>query len=101
VLTLLLGSENNSISNIKSTITIQSALINEQSKVKELGFREKGLAQRQYSIYHIEGYYILTYNKYKQDLHSSIIEKINKVHSPVTMNIYFIWDRQNRKDYQE
>jgi hypothetical protein len=44
VLTLLLGSENNSISNIKSTIQMHTALIfKKQSKVKEPQLREKGL----------------------------------------------------------
>jgi predicted transcriptional regulator len=45
VLTLLSGSENNSISNIKSTIPMHTALIfkEEQSNVK--GLREKGLAK--------------------------------------------------------
>jgi hypothetical protein len=49
VLTLLSlsGSENNSISNIK--FAMHTALIlKEQPKVKELGFREKGLAQPHY-----------------------------------------------------
>jgi hypothetical protein len=42
VLTLLSGSENNSISNIKLTIPIHTALIfKEQAKVKELGTRIK------------------------------------------------------------
>jgi hypothetical protein len=45
VLTLLLGSENNSISNIRSTIPIHTALIfKEQARVKEPGLREKSLA---------------------------------------------------------
>jgi hypothetical protein len=45
VLTLLSGSENNSISNIKLTIPMPTALIfKEQAKVKEPGLREKGLA---------------------------------------------------------
>jgi hypothetical protein len=44
VLTLHSGSENNSISNIKSTIPMHTALIfKEQVKVK--GLREKGLSQ--------------------------------------------------------
>jgi hypothetical protein len=60
VLTLLSGSENNSISNIKWTIPIHTALIfKEQAKVKETGLREKGLAQPHYSIQHIEGYDLL------------------------------------------
>jgi hypothetical protein len=51
VLTLLSGSENISISNIKLTITMHTALIlKEQAKVNEPGLREKGLAQSHYSI---------------------------------------------------
>jgi hypothetical protein len=77
VFTLLSGSENNSISNIKSIIPMHTALIfKEQAKVK--GLREKSLAQPHYSIQHIEGYDLLCYNQYKQDLHSSIIETNNK-----------------------
>jgi hypothetical protein len=53
VLTLLPGSENNSISNIK--FPMNTALIfKEQAKVKEQGLREKVLAQPHYSIQHIE-----------------------------------------------
>jgi hypothetical protein len=64
VLTLLSGSENNSISNIKSTILMHTAFIfKEQAKVKEPGFREKGLAQPHYSIQHIEGYDLLCYKE--------------------------------------
>jgi hypothetical protein len=60
VLTLLSGSENNSISNIKCTFPLHTALIfKEQAKVKETGFREKGSAQPHYSIHHIEGYDLL------------------------------------------
>jgi hypothetical protein len=59
-LTLLSGSKNNSISNIKSTITMHTALtFKEQAKVKEPGLREKALAQPHYSIQHIEGYDLL------------------------------------------
>jgi hypothetical protein len=55
VLTLPSESEINSISIIKLTIPIHTALIfQEQAKVKEPGFREKGLAQSHYSIQHIE-----------------------------------------------
>jgi hypothetical protein len=62
VLTLLSGSENNSISNIK--LTIHTALIfKEQAKVKQPGLREKGLAQPHYSIQHIEGYDLLCYKE--------------------------------------
>jgi hypothetical protein len=72
-LTLLSGSENNSICNIKSTIPMYAALIfNEQAKVK--GLRSKGSAQPHYSIQHIEGYDLLCYKDNKQDQHSSIIE---------------------------
>jgi hypothetical protein len=43
VLTLLSGSESNSISNFKLTTPMHTALIfKEQAKVKEPGFREKG-----------------------------------------------------------
>jgi hypothetical protein len=97
VLTLLAGSENNSISNIKSIIQIHTALtFKEQAKVKDIGLREKGLAQTHYSIQHIEGYDILL-KRYKQDLHSSIIETNNKEYCPGTMNIYFIRDRLEQK----
>jgi hypothetical protein len=64
VLTILSGSENNSISNIKSTIPMHTALIfKEQAKVKEPRLREKGLAQPHYSIQHIEGYDLLCYKE--------------------------------------
>jgi hypothetical protein len=77
VLTLLSGSENNSIGNIKLPIPMHTALIfKEQAKVK--GLREKSLAQPHYSIQHIEGYDLLCYKDNKQDLHSSIIEKTAK-----------------------
>jgi hypothetical protein len=60
VLTLLSGSENNSISNIKLMIPMHTALIfKEQAKIKEPGLREKGLDQPHYSIQHIEGYDLL------------------------------------------
>jgi hypothetical protein len=79
VLTLLSGSENNSISNIKLTIPMYTALIfKEQAKVKDTGLREKDLAQPHYSIQHIELYDLLCYKDNKQDLHSSIIEKTVK-----------------------
>jgi hypothetical protein len=53
--TLLSVSESNSISNIKLTITMNTALIfKEQEKVKDTGLREIGLAQPHYSIQHIE-----------------------------------------------
>jgi hypothetical protein len=62
VLTLLSGSENNSISNIKLTIPMHTTLIfKEQAKIK--GLREKGLAQPHYSIQHIEGYDLLCYKQ--------------------------------------
>jgi hypothetical protein len=102
VLTLLSGSENNSISNIKLTIPMHTALIlKEQSKVKEPGLREKGLAQPYYSIEHIEGYDLLCYKDNKQDLHSSIIETNNKEYCPGTINIYFIRDRLEKKRLSE
>jgi hypothetical protein len=95
VLTLLSGSENSSIRNIKLTILMHTALIfKEQAKVK--GLRERALSQPRYSIQHIEGYDHLCY---KQDLHSSTIETDNKDYCFSTMNIYFIQDRleQSRK----
>jgi hypothetical protein len=62
VLILLSGSENNSISNVISTIPMHTALkFKEQAKVK--GVREKGLAQPHYSIQHIEGYDLLFYKE--------------------------------------
>jgi hypothetical protein len=98
VLTLLSGPENNSISNIKLTTPIHTALIfKEQTKVKEPGLRDKGLAQPHYSIQHIEGYDLLCYEDNKQDLHSSIIETEDKEYCPCTMNIYFIRDRLELK----
>jgi hypothetical protein len=66
VLTLLSGSESNSISNIKGVLTMpmHTALIfKEQAKVKESGLREKGLAQPHYSIQHIKGYDLLCYKE--------------------------------------
>jgi hypothetical protein len=94
LLTLLSGSENNSISNIKYTILMHTALIfKEQAKVKHVGLREKVLAQPHYSMQHIEGYDLFCYKENKQDLHSSIIETYNKEYCPGTMNIYFIRDR--------
>jgi hypothetical protein len=94
VLTLLSGSENNSISNIKFTTPMHTALIfKEQAKIKRQGLREKGSAQPHYSIQHIEGYNLLCYKENEQDLHSSIIDTENKEYCPGTMNIYFIRDR--------
>jgi hypothetical protein len=62
VLKLLSGSENNSISSIK--FRMHTALIfKEQAKVKDIGLREKGLAQPHYSIQHIEGYDLLCYKE--------------------------------------
>jgi hypothetical protein len=79
VLTLFSGSENNSISMIKLTISMHTALIfKEQANVKETRLREKGLARPHYSIQHIEGYDLLCYKDNKQDLYSSIIETSNK-----------------------
>jgi hypothetical protein len=64
VLTLLSGSENNSISNIKLTIPMYTALIfKEQAKVKDKGLRENSLAQPHYSIQYIEGYDLLRYKE--------------------------------------
>jgi hypothetical protein len=61
--TLLSGSENNSISNIKLTILFHTALIfKEQAKVK-------GLVQPHYSIQHFEGYDLLGYKDNKQKIY--------------------------------
>jgi hypothetical protein len=54
---------------------MHTALIfKEQAKVKNLGLKEKGLAQPHYSIQNVEGYDTLCYQDIKQNLHSSIIE---------------------------
>jgi hypothetical protein len=51
VITLLSESENNNISNIKCRIPMYTAMIfKEQAKVKDIGLREKGLAQPHYSL---------------------------------------------------
>jgi hypothetical protein len=64
VLTLLSGSEINSISNIKFTIPMHTALIfKEQAYVKGTRLKEMGLAQPHYSIQHIEGYDLLCYKE--------------------------------------
>jgi hypothetical protein len=38
-------------------------IFKEQAKVKDIGFRGKGLAQPHYSIQHIEGYDLLCYKE--------------------------------------
>jgi hypothetical protein len=77
VLTLLSGSENNSISNIKWTM--HTALIfKEQAKLKEPGLREKGLAQPHYSIQHIEGYDLLCYKYMKKIYIPQSLRQITK-----------------------
>jgi hypothetical protein len=82
-LTLLSGSEHNSISNIKLTIPMYTALIfKKQTKVKDTGLREKGLDRPHYSIQHIEGYDLLCYKENKQNIHSSIIETNSTVLVP-------------------
>jgi hypothetical protein len=64
VLTLLSGSENNSITNIKSSISMYTAMIfEEQAKVKEQGLGGKSLSQPHYSIQDIEGYNLLCYKE--------------------------------------
>jgi hypothetical protein len=98
VFILLSGSENNSISNIKSTMPMHTFLIfKEQAKVKEPVLIEKGLAQPHYSIQHIEGFDLLCYKDIQQDINSSIIEKDNKEYCPGTMNINFIRNRLELK----
>jgi hypothetical protein len=60
VLTLLSGSETNSIIIIELTTPMHTALIfKQQAKVKDIRLRDKGLAQPHYSIQHIEGYDLL------------------------------------------
>jgi hypothetical protein len=60
LLTLLSGSENNSISKTKLEIQMHTALIFKgQAKVEELGLRDKGLGQPHYSIQRITGYDLL------------------------------------------
>jgi hypothetical protein len=66
VLTLFSGSENISISSIKSIIPMHTALIvKEQRKVKEPGLIEKILPQSHYSIQQIEEYDLLSYKSNK------------------------------------
>jgi hypothetical protein len=70
-------------------------IFKEQAKVK--GLREKVLAQRHYSIQHIEGNDIICYKDNNQYPHSSIIETNDKEYCPDTMNIHFIDDKQEQK----
>jgi hypothetical protein len=99
-LTLLSGSDSSSISNIKLTIPMHTALIfKEQAKVKEQVLREKGLAQPHYSIQHIEGYDLLCYKDNTQDLHSSVIETKSTVQVPWIFTSS--GTDKNRKDFQE
>jgi hypothetical protein len=81
VSTLLSGSENSSINNIKLTIPMHTALIfKEQAKFKEPGLREKGLAQPHYSIQRNEGFDLLykkIYNPpYKRMVQSEFKKKL-------------------------
>jgi hypothetical protein len=63
MLTLLSGSENNSIINIKLTVPMHTALIfKEQAKVKEPRLREEGLDQP-HLIQQIKGYDLLHYKE--------------------------------------
>jgi hypothetical protein len=76
VSTLLSGSENNSISSIKLTVPMHTALIFKgYAKVNDVRLRKKGKAQPHYLEQHIKGYNILCYKENKQDLHSSMISK--------------------------
>jgi Ulp1 family protease len=96
VLTLLSGSENNSISNIKLTITMHTALIfKEQVKVKETRMKRKGLSPT--SLLNTTYWRVWSSLLQTKDLHSSIIVKINKEYCPGTMNIYFIRSRLEQK----
>jgi hypothetical protein len=85
VLTLLSGSEINSISNIKWKIPMHTVLIfKEQVTVKDIGLRERGLAQPHYSIQQIEGCDPPCY-KEKIDIPQSL-------RHPSSVNICFIRD---------
>jgi hypothetical protein len=62
---------------------MSTALIfKQQAKVKGQGFREKRLAQPHYSIQHIEGYDLLSYKEYRQDIDSLINETESTVLVP-------------------
>jgi hypothetical protein len=64
VSTLLSGSENNSISNMKRTILMHTVLIfKEQAKIKNIGLIEMSLVQPYYSMQHIERYDLLCYKE--------------------------------------
>jgi hypothetical protein len=55
---------------------MQTALIlKEQAKVKDVGLREKGLAQSHYSTKHIEGYDLFFY-KENTYIPQSLIQRI-------------------------
>jgi hypothetical protein len=70
-LKLLSQIEDNKLRTIKLQTSMCTALIlKEQEKIKEPGFREKILAQHQYSIQGIEGYDLICYKDNMQDLHS-------------------------------
>jgi hypothetical protein len=96
VLTLLSGSESSSISNIKSSIPMHTALIfKEQAKMKDIKrLREKGLAQPHHSIQNIEVYDLLCY---KEKIYIPQSLRQDKEYCPGTMNIYFIRDRLEHK----
>jgi hypothetical protein len=55
-----------------------SLMFKERAEVKDVGLREKGLAQPHYSIQHIEGYVMNGWKEKKKDLHSLIIETNSK-----------------------
>jgi hypothetical protein len=69
-------------------------IFKQQAKAKKQTLREKGLAQPHYSIQHIEGYDLICYKHYRKDLNHL---DNSKEYCPGTMNIYFIWDRQEQK----
>jgi hypothetical protein len=99
VLTLLSGSENNSNSNIK--FPMHSTLIfKEQAKFKEIGLREKGLAQPHYSIQHIEGYDLFLC--YKDNIYIPQSLRQTEKSTVLVPSIFTsFWIEQSRKDYQE
>jgi hypothetical protein len=65
-----------------------------QAKVKELGLREKVLAQPHYSIQLIEGYDLLCH---KEKIYIPQSLRQTTKYCPGTMNFYFIWDRLEQK----
>jgi hypothetical protein len=98
-LTILSGSDNRSLNNIKWTMHT-AWIFREQAKVKEQWSREMSLAQTYNSIEDIEGYDLLWYKDNKQALHSSSI-KTNNSTVLVSWRLASSGTDKNRKDHQE